>query len=82
MPANTPQAEYDPGEIVRNVLATKDYVSFKGRLWKVPMAFRGERVAIRPKNQDGLFGVFFASHHIAEIDLTAPQTVRHLSKQP
>lgn len=69
-------------EIVRSVLATKDYVSFSGRLWKVPMAFRGERLAIRPKHKDGQFGVFFGSHQIAEIDLTAPKTVRHLSKQP
>jgi putative transposase len=72
MPEKTPQTDYDQGEIVRTVLATKDYVSFKGRLWKVPMAFRGERVAIRPKNNDGEFAVFFGSHHIADIDLTSP----------
>jgi putative transposase len=72
MPDKTPQADYDQGEIVRTVLATKDYVSFKGRLWKVPMAFRGERVAVRPKNNDGEFGIFFGSHHIADIDLTNP----------
>ena len=30
------------------VSTTKAYVSFKGRLWKVPQAFRGERLAIRP----------------------------------
>ena len=82
MPAKTPQADYGSGEIVRTVLATKDYVSFKGRLWKVPMAFRGERVAIRPSQQDGAFGVFFGSHRIADIDLTAQQPVRHLSEQP
>jgi transposase InsO family protein len=82
MPDKTPQADYDQGEVVRIVLSTKDYVSFKGRLWKVPGAFRGERVAIRPKNNDGQFGVFFASHQIADIDLTAPPTVRHLSEQP
>lgn len=72
MPNKTPQAEYAPGEIVRTVPTTKDYVSFQGQLWKVPMAFRGERVAIRPQNKDGLFGVYFASHQIAEIDLTSP----------
>jgi putative transposase len=82
MPDKTPQADYDQGEIVRTVLATKDYVSFKGRLWKVPGAFRGERVAIRPKNNDGEFGVFFGSHQIADIDLTALPPVRHLSEQP
>jgi len=82
MPDKTPEAVYDQGEIVRVVPATKDYVSFKGRLWKVPSAFRGERVAIRPKYKDGEFGVFFGSHQIAQIDLTNPPTVRHLSEQP
>jgi len=37
------------------VPATKDYVAFKGRLWKVPEAFRGERVAIRPMEMDADF---------------------------
>jgi putative transposase len=72
MPKKTPQPDYDHGELVRTVSTTKDYVSFRGRLWKVPGAFRGERLAIRPKNNDGEFGVFFGSHHIAHIDLTAP----------
>ena len=70
MPAHPPQVEYDEGEIVRCVPTTKDYISFKGRPWKVPEAFRGERVAIRPRGRDGLYGVFFASHQIASIDLT------------
>ncbi|MBV9983543.1 MAG: hypothetical protein JO365_26695 [Bradyrhizobium sp.] len=43
-----PEAEYDSQEIVRRVGTTKDYISFKGRLWKVPKAFCGERLAIRP----------------------------------
>jgi hypothetical protein len=32
---------------MRTVPSSKDYVSFNGRLRKVPQAFRGERVAIR-----------------------------------
>jgi hypothetical protein len=42
----------------------------KGRLWKVPQAFRGARVATRPLNRDGLFGVSFAARHVAHIDLS------------
>ena len=42
MPERLPQPEYDSHEIVRRVSATKAYVSFKGRLWKVPAAFCGE----------------------------------------
>jgi transposase InsO family protein len=78
MPETLPQVEYDEGEIVRSVSSTKAYVSFKGRLWKVPQAFCGERLAIRPVSRDGNYGVFFASRQIAEIDLTEPKTVRHV----
>ncbi|MCF8470338.1 MAG: IS481 family transposase, partial [Parvibaculum sp.] len=45
------------------------YVSFKGRLWKVPQAFLGEKLAIRPLDRDGKYGIFFAAHQIAAIDL-------------
>lgn len=81
MPDRIPKVEYDEHEIVRTVLATKNYVSFKGRLWSVPQAFRGERVAIRQKTTDGHYGVFFAAHEIAAIDLTKSKSVSHLSEQ-
>jgi transposase InsO family protein len=81
MPERVPQAEYDEGEIVRAVPQTKDYVSFKGRHWKVPQAFRGERVAIRPLTTDGQYGIFFAAHQIATIDLTNKESVGHVSEQ-
>ena len=70
MPERLPEIAYDEREIVRTVPTTKDYISFKGRLWKVPQAFRGERVAIRPAVIDGRYGIFFAAHQIADIDLT------------
>jgi len=70
MPDRLPQVEYDPHEIVRTVSTTKAYVSFKGRLWKVPQAFLGERLAIRPLTIDGRYGVFFAAHQVATINLT------------
>ena len=69
MPNGLPRVDYDEHEIVRSVSTTKAYVSFKGRLWKVPQAFRGERLAIRPLDTDGRFGIFFAAHQIAAIDL-------------
>jgi transposase InsO family protein len=81
MPDRLPQVEYDSHEIVRSVSTTKAYVSFKGRLWKVPQAFRGERLAIRPLSTDGRYGVFFAAHQIAIIDLTNQQPVSHVSEQ-
>jgi len=82
MPAILPIFEYDHGEIVRTVLPSKDYISFKGRLVKVPKAFHGERLAIRPLATDGTFGVFFAAHLITTFSLTDRQSVGHVSEQP
>jgi transposase InsO family protein len=79
MPERLPEPEYDSHEIVRTVPATKAYISFKGRLWKVPQAFCGERLAIRVTSNDGKYGVFFAAHHVATIDLTSGKSVGHVS---
>lgn len=57
MPERPPEAHYDAGEIVRTVSTTKAYVSFKGRPWRVPQAFRGERLAIRPRGAHGHYGL-------------------------
>lgn len=81
MPKTLPRIEYGQHEIVRTVPHSKDYISFKGRLWKVPQAFRGERLAIRPRGKDGQYAVCFASHPVATIDLTNPKTVGHVSEQ-
>jgi transposase InsO family protein len=81
MPKQTPSVEYDAGETLRTVSSTKAYVSFKGRLYKVPQAFRRERVAIRPLSVDGRYGVFFASRQIAIIDLTDSKSVSDVSEQ-
>jgi transposase InsO family protein len=81
MPDHLPQVEYDEHEIVRTVPASKDYIRFKGRLWIVPRAFRGERVAIRPLAVNGHFGIFFGAHRIASIDLTTNKGVGDVSEQ-
>jgi transposase InsO family protein len=81
MPERLPTPQYDEGEIVRTVSTTKHYVSFKGRLFKVPGAFAGERLAIRPLNHDGRYGIYFGAHQIAAIDLTIPKDVGHVSEQ-
>jgi hypothetical protein len=76
MPDRLPEVEYDDEhEIVRPVSTTKDYVSFKGGLWKVPQAFRGERVAIRARSPDGHYAICFGAREIAGIDLTRQQSV-------
>jgi transposase InsO family protein len=81
MPAQLLKVEYPEGETVRTVGTTKAYISFKGQPWKVPQAFRGERVAIRPRSTDGRFGIFFGARQIATIDLTKSQSVSDVSEQ-
>jgi len=81
MPERLPTVEYDSHEIVRIAGSTKDFISFRGRLWKIPQAFRGERLAIRPLASEGQYGVFFASHQVASIDLTKDQCVGDVSEQ-
>jgi len=81
MPDRLPTVEYDAGEIVRMVGTTKAYISFKGRLWKVPQAFCGERLAIRPRGTDDQYGVFFGAHPIAELDLATNKSVGYVSEQ-
>lgn len=81
MPDRLPEVDYDENEIVRRVPTSNDYIAFKGRRWKMPQAFRGERVAIRPRAEDGHYAVFFGAHQIAEIDLTGRQGVGHVPEQ-
>lgn len=83
MPDRLPEPHYAEGETLRTVGTTSMYVSFKGRRWKVPQAFRGERVAIRPRGPDGHYAICFGAHEIAEIDLAAPkpQPVTHVPEQ-
>jgi transposase InsO family protein len=81
MPERVPDVEYDDHETVRRVSATKAYVSFKGQLWKVPQAFCGERLAIRPLTVDGHYGVFFGANQVANIDLTDAKCVGHMPEQ-
>jgi putative transposase len=81
LPARLPQVEYDAGEIVRTVPTSKAYISFKGRLWKVPQAFCGERLALRPLTTDGQYGICFGAHQIATLNLTSNESVGHVSEQ-
>ena len=82
MPDRLPEVTYDAGEIVRRVLTTKDYLAFKGKLWKMPSALRGEPLAIRPLSRDGTYGVSFAANPVAIIDLTDPKPVGHVPERP
>jgi transposase InsO family protein len=81
MPLRLPEVQYNSTDIVRRVSSTRTYISFKGRMWIVPRAFAGERLAIRPFDRDGHYGIFFASWQIASIDLTSAKPVGDVSEQ-
>jgi transposase InsO family protein len=82
MPAQLQQIVYGIGEVVRRVSTERGAsISFKGRPWRVPRAFRGELLAVRPSETDGQYGVFFGSRQVATIDLTRCKSVSDVSEQ-
>ena len=63
------EIQYAPEDIVRKVQAG-GIICFHGGEYKIPKAFRGERVALRPNPQeDGVMDVFFCKQKIANISL-------------
>ena len=67
-PEVLPPLEYEPTDLVRRV-HDKGRLQFFGRIFKVPKAFKGLPVAIRPTTDDGVWTVFFATHQIAQLHL-------------
>ena len=67
-PEVLPPLEYEPTDLVRRV-HDKGRLQLFGRIFKVPKAFKGMPVAIRPTTDDGVWNVFFATHQIAQLDL-------------
>lgn len=81
MPERVPEVTYDSGETVRRVSSTRATVNFKGRQWRVPGAFCGETLAIRPRGTDGHYDICFGSWQVATIDLTDSESVSDVSEQ-
>jgi transposase InsO family protein len=67
-PEVLPEWEYGAGDAVRKV-ACDGTIRFRGRPVELGKAFRGERVAVRPTTEDGVFGVYFGVHEVAQADL-------------
>jgi transposase InsO family protein len=67
-PEVLPPIEYAPGDHVRKV-DTDGFISFKNRPWRISKAFRGEPVALRATDQDGVFNLYYCAHQITAIDL-------------
>lgn len=73
MPARPAEPDYAEGEIVRRVGQTGGYITFKGRVWRVPKAFCGEHLALRPLNTDGQYALCFGAITIKTINLKTPK---------
>ena len=69
-PSVLPPVEYGPEDQVRKVQA-QGVLSFKGRLWPVGKAFRGQPVALRPTAVDGEYQVFYCHQQIGSLSLAA-----------
>lgn len=68
-PDPLPPVEYGPGEEVRKV-QDRGLVSFLGKDYRLPKAFKGYPVALRPDpDTDALFQVYFCQQRIATINL-------------
>jgi transposase InsO family protein len=65
--------EYAPGEILR-MIDCNGWLSFKAQHYKIGRAFIGQRVAIRPDSNNGLWRVCFGHHTIKTLDLRARGT--------
>lgn len=59
---------YGPDDQLRRVPNHDGRISFKGRTWRIPKAFRGKIVAVRPTHIDGVHDVVFRTAKIATID--------------
>jgi transposase InsO family protein len=67
-PETLPAIEYAAGDQVRSVC--KDgYFSFRGSRYKISQAFIGQKIAIRPAQEDGIMKVYFCQQQVARIDL-------------
>jgi transposase InsO family protein len=65
---NLPPIDYGPDDQVRKVYQG-GWISFRGKNYSVPKAFRGQRVAVRPTETNGLFDVYFGNQKIAHLNL-------------
>ena len=67
-PSKLPTIEYDWADTVRKV-GEKGVLSYQGQVFKIPRAFKGYKVALRPTEIDGVLDVVFCSYTVSKIDL-------------
>jgi len=62
------EPEYGPDDHVRRV-QQGGWFSFKGREFKISKAFAGQRVALRPTAEDGVWDAIFIAQRISQVNL-------------
>jgi len=68
-PERLPTPQY-PQELPTRIVQQQGKLSYRGRDYQVPQAFRGQRVALRPSNEhDGIVDVLFFRQCIAQLNL-------------
>jgi transposase InsO family protein len=67
-PEHLPPIEYGPGDLVRKV-DREGLISFKNRPCRIGKAFRGEPVALRYTDEDGVFSVHYCVQRVGKLDL-------------
>ena len=70
-PETLHEIDYAPGEQTR-LVQDQGWISFQGRAIKLPRAFKGQRVALRPTLIDGLWDACCGARRIAQVDLRNP----------
>jgi transposase InsO family protein len=76
-----PEIEYAPDVRVRQV-QDQGWITYQGRDYRLPKAFKGYPVGLRPTAQDAVMDILFAHHHILTLDLKsgiATKPVTHVS---
>jgi transposase InsO family protein len=80
-PERPPEIEYGPDVHVRKV-GHEGWISYQGREYRVPKAFKGYPIGLRPTAHDAVMDILFAHHHILTLDLSsgiATKPVTHVS---
>lgn len=70
---SVPAIEYPPGDEIRKVQAKGEFF-FKGRVFRVSKALRGNQIALRPTAKDGVYSVHFCHQRLKEISLRETET--------
>jgi transposase InsO family protein len=66
-PEVLPPIDYSESDVVRTVYSN-GHISFEGSLYYVAKAFAGERVALRPTDQDGVWDVYFCRERVGRVN--------------